>query len=626
MLLDKTNSENLNNQKFAKLSQVLGGITLLLTFTLITWGGVVHNTESSLACPDWPLCYGEFFPKMVGNVFIEHGHRLLASLVGFFSILLVIFTRKLGRKVYFTSWAVLVLVIIQGLLGGLTVYMKLPTMVSTFHLALSMIYTLSLLYLNFLLFARDSFWQKLESSKEVFRENWKPIATHLAFISLVLFYGQMLLGAFMRHSGAGAACGLGEQSVFLCFDMKKWGLTLLPLAPESQLHWLHRIFAVIVTGFVSWTSYFIYKNLKNSLGEAFKKLFWLRVSFVLVPLLILFQVALGLIMIWKNLAVLPTTLHLSIATLVLMILWVQALFLSAVQKKFELTNTHSVLSDLFSLTKPKLSGLVLISAVVGLLVAPDTINFFKAVWGLFLIGLVVVSGAALNCYMEKDVDGKMNRTKDRPLPSGRLPGSMVLFCGIFFTILGLGALLFWFNLRVTVLTAIASLTYVLLYTPMKRKSAFNLFVGAIPGALPPMLGYSLVSERFNFLVGCLFAFMFFWQVPHFFSITLFHKEDYSAASLKVYTEKMSYSGAYWMILLCTVSLVVLSALPSVFGSVSKSYLGVSLVLGALMLINTSFQGKDFVTANGLKLWARRYFYSTIIYLPLVMLAMVLLKN
>ena len=118
-------------------------INIFFTLCLITLGGYVHNTGASLACPDWRLCYGQVMPVMTGGVLIEHSHRMLGSLVGFVSILILFFSRKqFGKKsrvVKFT-WIALAMVILQGLLGGLTVIYKLPTLVSTSHLSLSMIY------------------------------------------------------------------------------------------------------------------------------------------------------------------------------------------------------------------------------------------------------------------------------------------------------------------------------------------------------------------------------------------------------------------------------------------------------------------------------------------------------
>src|SRR3989338_3395179 len=125
------------------LENRIAAITLIMTFFLLILGAVVHNTGSSLACPDWPLCFGEIFPEMRGGVAIEHGHRLTAAVVGLLTILMTLlfyFRRPQDRQLQRLSLAALGLVIFQGILGGLTVIYKLPTLISTAHLGLSMIF------------------------------------------------------------------------------------------------------------------------------------------------------------------------------------------------------------------------------------------------------------------------------------------------------------------------------------------------------------------------------------------------------------------------------------------------------------------------------------------------------
>ena len=200
----------------------LSFFAIFCTFCLLVLGGHVHNTASSLACPDWPLCYGEFFPRMEGKIFWEHSHRLLASFVGILTVMLVFVARKTAGKhglnvALDVSLVLLFMVIIQGVFGGITVLLKLSNLVSTAHLALSMIFFLMLIYLGHI-----TTWtgDLLQTSKA--DAAYRPIFKHFSSALLFLIFLQIILGAFLRHSGVGAACGLGWAHSLLCFDAAKW--------------------------------------------------------------------------------------------------------------------------------------------------------------------------------------------------------------------------------------------------------------------------------------------------------------------------------------------------------------------------------------------------------------------
>lgn len=600
-------------------------IAVITTFVLILWGAVVHNTESSLACPDWPLCYNQLFPTMEGSILIEHGHRLLATLVGLLTIFLVIFSSKERKEsaeknhLFKMSCFALFLVIAQGALGGITVIYRLPTIVSTSHLGLSLIFFSILIYINHKSTSvAERFAHISEETKTKIKNAWKPITRHGIVLALTMLFLQILLGAFMRHAGAGAACGLGSGNALLCRDFETLALTAWPHMPQAQLHMIHRLYAVVVFVVVA-----IFSIRTSHIFKADKKIKWASLApFIFIS----FQVFIGIMTVAFSMAVVPTTLHLAGAALSLGSLWKLNLYLKDAEDSFFLGNRHSFFSDLVDLTKPRLSLLVMVTVMVGTLIAPDRINFFKALFAFFLITLVVIGSAALNCYIERDSDALMIRTKERPLPSKRMKPRTALLFGFALILFAVPLLALFINMVTGVLALIAAILYVYAYTPMKKKSASAVYVGAIPGAIPPVMGWTAVTGRIDIMAVALFLILFIWQLPHFLAISLYHAEDYNAANIKVYPNlKKGLQITKIGIFVFTLALFFVSLLPSFFAQASFIYTRAAFVLSGAFLI---YAARGFFLRQDLAMhreWARNYFYGSLFYLPLLLAALIFFK-
>jgi len=578
---------------------LLGRINLaaiFFTFLLILLGGLVHNTGSSLACPDWPLCFGQVFPKMEGGVLVEHSHRLLASLIGFLTICLVFF----GRKTEFSKVTQFsfIMVVFQGLLGGITVILKLPTLVSTTHLAISQVFFCSLIFLD----------HKLKDTKKLSNlSNWDFSLRPLILSNLVLIYLQTLLGAFLRHSGAGASCGFGFENSFLCSE--GW----FPIHGPAQLHVLHRYFAMIVglfTLFVCGKSAKIF--LKNNLSIFFP---------LAIALAVITQIILGIFTVTFNMAIFPTTLHLGFACLLIGFLWKEYLIV----KDFQGEQHYSPFENYINLTKPRLSMLVIFSAMIGLILSPVHLGFLKATLSIFSITLLVASAAALNCYLEIDVDRKMERTKNRSLPANRLGAKAALIFGLSLMVVSLTLIFTFFNFITGLLGIISVVTYLFLYTPLKQKSEWAVLVGAIPGAIPPLMGYTSANGAIdNYSLG-LFTILFIWQIPHFLAISIMHDKDYHAANIKVFPNIRGIDYTNRLILKFSFFLLYVALIPWFLKSASEGYRNAALGLSAI-LIYLAIKGR-MVLKNDLLIrkWARTYFLGTIFYIPFLFAALVFFK-
>lgn len=275
-------------------------LTAGATFLLLLVGGVVHATDSGLACPDWPQCFGSFFPPMVGKVFFEHGHRLFATAVGLLTILQLVLVwrgRPAGHPARGLAVGALFLVVWQGVLGGMTVKMKLPDAVSTAHLATSMAFLSLLLLLAF-------------RTRPATADRPLPVLVRRAIgAAAVLVYMQIVLGALVRHTDSGLAC----TTLPLC------GGSVLPWGADWRLvlHATHRIGALVTAAAVIGASL-------AALSAADANRTVRRLALV-APGLVVVQIALGVMSVLSALEVVTVTAHLGagallLATLVSMVL------------------------------------------------------------------------------------------------------------------------------------------------------------------------------------------------------------------------------------------------------------------------------------------------------------------
>ncbi len=276
------------------------------------------------------------------------------------------------------------------------------------------------------------------------------------------------------------------------------------------------------------------------------------------------------------------------------------------------------LRDLVTLTKPRITLVVLITAAGGMKLAPGSVA--GRTWLLTMVGTALVVGAAnaLNMYLERDVDGKMARTRRRPLPAGRLSPPLALAFGLTLAVVSLPILTFGVNAMTGLLGAIALLSYVLVYTPMKRHSIRALWVGAIPGAIPPLLGWAAATGRIDRAGLALFALLFVWQIPHFLAISMFRREDYASAGLKIVPVEKGERVARWMTLRYSLALVAASLWPVGEHVGGVVYLMTALLLGAIFV---GFALRGLQAEAGTR-WARGLFAYSILYLVLLFATLV----
>ena len=277
-------------------------------------------------------------------------------------------------------------------------------------------------------------------------------------------------------------------------------------------------------------------------------------------------------------------------------------------------------SDLLQLAKPRITALVLFTTASGLWLAPHGLPLRTVLFTLIGTVLIVAAANALNMYLERDSDALMSRTMNRPLPAQRMEPAVALRFGLVLAAVSVPLLTFGVGALPGLLAAIALVSYVLLYTPLKRESAVALLVGALPGAIPPLIGWTAATARLDLPGVLLFAVMFLWQVPHFLAITLFRKEEYARAGLMVQPNEPGGERAARMnIVRYTVALVAVSLLFVPIGTAHATYLVAALVAGFAFL----GYGLVGLREDSGPRWARNLFLLSLVYLPVVFGALML---
>jgi protoheme IX farnesyltransferase len=276
-------------------------------------------------------------------------------------------------------------------------------------------------------------------------------------------------------------------------------------------------------------------------------------------------------------------------------------------------------ADFVTLTKPRLNLLVLMTTTAGLyLAAPDGVAMPVLLHTLVGTALVAGGAAALNQVWERETDARMRRTRNRPMASGRLRTTEGLIFGLGMSVAGLAELALAVNRLSAAVAALTLVSYVLLYTPLKRHTSLATLVGAVPGALPPVIGWAAAANDIALPALVLFGIMFFWQMPHFLAIAWLYRDDYAAAGIPLLPvlepdgrrtgrQALFYGAALWPV----------SLMPTLVGLAGGFYIAVATVLGLTLIALCAKFARDRSTHA-----ARQLFLFSITYLPLLWGALV----
>ena len=274
---------------------------------------------------------------------------------------------------------------------------------------------------------------------------------------------------------------------------------------------------------------------------------------------------------------------------------------------------HIKISDYFELTKPGITMMVCLTTLSGFFLAGGNPFDFLLIHTLFGTLLIASGASALNMGLEWESDGTMRRTKARPIPAGRLLPVCALTFGSVISFLG-AVELFYVNFLTGLLASLSLLLYVLVYTPLKRKTWLSTIIGAVPGALPPVMGWTAAQNAITLQACWLFTVLVLWQLPHFLAIAWIHREDYASAGFPV-LPVIDCTGKRTsrLILITIVALILVSLFPAEGGNLHLAYQAGAFLLGITFLVT----GICFTLCKS-NVRARQLFLASVIYLPLLL--------
>ena len=273
------------------------------------------------------------------------------------------------------------------------------------------------------------------------------------------------------------------------------------------------------------------------------------------------------------------------------------------------------INDFVELSKPRMNFLVVATTLVGFAVTARN----SAEWRLLpptLLGTALCAAAAstLNQVWEHRLDALMARTRMRPIPTGRISPADALVFGLTLALLGAASLVLLVNPLTAIIGGLTIVSYVLLYTPLKRRTTLCTVVGAIPGALPPVMGWTAVHNSLGLGAVALFAILFLWQMPHFLAIAILYKNDYAAGGFRMLPcEDPGLHATSRQIVLFSLALIPATFMPSMLAMAGSVYFGAAVVLGLAFLAFALAAARSRARRD-----ARNLFLASIVYLPILL--------
>jgi protoheme IX farnesyltransferase len=618
--------------------QKLAAATVVTTLVLVTVGVIVRATDSGLGCPDWPFCYGQLLPPLDDpKAWIEWIHRGIAAIIGF-EILglaaLAVIDHRDRRSLVAATLAAVVLVGFQAWLGRETVRLGNSGESVTAHLAAAMV----LVGVVVFILVRAAYPARIGGRGGSQRFTLLATFAALSTFALLLFGSQVTAG--------------GVRSSLVFADWPLMGGTLFPPLTElTAAHVVHRWVAVVVgivvvaTAVVAWRTQRAHPTLvRLAVGAG-----------ILFPV----QALIGGIQVLTKLAPWSQTLHLAFGATI----WGLLAGLAIVSYYTARTTSPAAFGGgigsighdpdageaaaatrtrgdsiraYIALTKPRIIELLLVTTVPAMVLATREVPgiawtdwSWLVAWTLIGGTLAAGSANAINCYLDRDIDLLMARTRRRPLPAHQVEPDRAVVFGIVLGIISFALMAWLVNLLAAFLTLLAIAFYVVVYTILlKRTTPQNIVIGGAAGALPPVIGWAAVTGDVGVPALLLFALVFYWTPPHFWALSLRIRKDYAAAGVPMLPVVRGIPETTRQIALYTILMVAISLVLWVVGRMGLVYLVAAVGLGAMFLwqayrlwqVGSSEEGS---TAGAIRLYRYSISYLTLLFAAVAVDAVVL---
>ncbi|MEX0789124.1 MAG: heme o synthase [Anaerolineales bacterium] len=566
------------------------------TYLLIVLGGIVRATGSGMGCPDWPLCQDGAFPVLTAPALIEFAHRVAAALTSPLILLTAWAAWRGRRRESRLAWVGVGLLVVQILLGALSVRLRLPPEIVAAHLGNA------LAILGIQTWIAAAAWQTDDARPRLARSFGSPGLAEA--ISAVLLFMVLASGAWVASRGA----------EFACTGWPLCGGVIWPAHDLGRIHMLHRLAVLAV-------SISLGVLVSRSWRGRFERPAAAVASAVTASLFVA-QAAVGAVGVVRGFPPELVGLHVATASAV----WACLVLTIALRTRPAVASAAAPLPqarpralDYLALTKPLIVALLLVTTLTGMIVG---LGAWPA-WGLvaitFLAGAASAGGAsAINQFIDRDRDQHMSRTRNRPLPRGAMGPAEALSFGLVLCVVGFYLFALGANL-LSALLALAGMTYyILLYSlALKPSTTRNIVIGGGAGAIPPMVGWAAATGRIEMGAFFLFALVFFWTPPHFWALALVRQNDYEKAGVPMLPVVYGERETRRQILLYAIQLVALS----LFLPVAQLGGGISTLAAAVLGGGFLFYAWKLWREGGRKVAWGLYRYSSL-YLALLFGALV----
>jgi heme o synthase len=560
--------------------QKLAALTLGTAILLVTVGVVVRATDSGLGCPDWPLCHGQLLPALDdAKAWIEWVHRTIAAIIGLEIVglaILALLDHGDRRSLVWPSLGAVALVGFQAWLGRETVRLGNSGESVTAHLAAAMLLVGLLVFLT----VRAGFPARLPTHGASQRFTILAAFTALATFALLLF------GSHVTATDSAL--------IFPDWPLMA-GSFAPPLTEATSAHVLHRWIAAVVGVIVAAVALVAWRTQREHRTIA-RLATWAAGLFAL-------QVVVGGLQVLTRLSAWSQTLHLALGAIV----WALLVALAATSYYTARTapaavdatsapdgtprSTRDTIRAYIALTKPRIIELLLVTTVPAMVLATRWVPGLDwGTWGWLvawtLIGGTLAAGSAnaINCYLDRDIDGLMTRTRRRPLPAHEVEPERAVVFGLLLGVTSFVLMAWFVNLLAAFLTLLAIGFYVVVYTILlKRSTPRNIVIGGAAGALPPVIGWVAVTGHVGIPALILFALVFYWTPPHFWALALRIRKDYAAAGVPMLPVVRGIPETTRQIALYTILMVAISLLLWPVARMGLIYLGAAVGLGAVFL-------------------------------------------